>query len=246
MTDLQHSLIQEAVCEFRFAKDTEWNGDLPSVLYNKLKDEFPEKKQKITHKFEFRTNKNEIGSQKIDPVTNNVFLSKNGKILIQIYPRMISVNCLRPYPSWELFSQKIDLVYSSLQEIIEIEKIDRIGLLYVYKIEIEEETLNLGDYFNFYPHLSPELPQVIENFIVGCEFTYKNGAELLKLDLGRTFPSKKDSKAFLLREEYYTAPARSIQSADAIDWIENAHHELKKLFNGCITEKTKKSLKEKE
>ncbi|KAF1078234.1 TIGR04255 family protein [Methanogenium sp. MK-MG] len=244
MADLKYSPIQEAVCEFRFSKDTEWNGDLALILYDKLKDEFPEKKQKISHKLEFKANEKGIDSQKIDPVTNDVFLSEDGKILIQIYPRMISVNCLRPYPSWEIFSQKINLVYTTLQEIVEIKEIDRIGLLYINKIEIEGNIEKLSDYFNFYPHVSSGLPQDVGNFIVGCEFVHKNGAELSKLDLGRTFPSKKESNAFLLREEYYTAPNHPVRPADAIEWIGNAHMELKKLFNGCITEKMKESFNE--
>lgn len=246
MTDFHYSPIQEAVCEFRFSKGTEWDGDLASILYNLLKDEFPDKKQKISHKLEIKANINGIESQKIEPINTDVFLSKDGKVLIQIYHRMISINCLRPYPSWEVFNKKIETVYSALQKIVKIEKIDRIGLLYINKIDIDEKTVELGDYFNFYPHLSPGLPQVIENFIVGCEFTYKDGSEFLKLDLGKTFPSKKDSNAFLLREEYYTAPTHSVKPADAMDWINNAHYELKKLYNACITEQTKKILDEKE
>ncbi|WAI00395.1 TIGR04255 family protein [Methanogenium organophilum] len=244
MADLQYSPIQEVVCEFRFSKDTEWKGDLASILYDKLKDDFPEKKQKISHKLELKANVKGIESQKAEPVSNDIFLSEDGKILIQIYPRMISVNCLKPYPSWEIFSQKIDQVYSTLQEIVEIKEIDRIGLLYINKIEIEDKKFELRDYFNFYPHVSPQFPQDVANFIVGCEFVHKNGAELSKLDLGRTFPSKKESNAFLLREEYYTAPNYSVRPEDAIEWIENAHMELKKLFNGCITEKMKESFNE--
>ena len=35
MADHDNSLILEAVCEFRFPKDTERSEDLPSILYAK-------------------------------------------------------------------------------------------------------------------------------------------------------------------------------------------------------------------
>jgi len=237
MTDLQPSPILEAVCEFRFSKDTEWPEDLVAVLYNTLKDTFPVKEDKKRHGFQVKTTENGLENPMVYSIENCNFLTEDRTILIQILPRMISVHCLRPYPSWEIFSQNIHLVFTTLQEITEIKKIDRIGLLYINKVEIDEVTVELDEYFNFYPHVSPGLPQLLRNFLVGCEFSSHDGADLSKLELTKTLPSKKDSNAFLLREEFYTAPAHSVKPAEAIEWIENAHNELKKLFEESVTEK---------
>lgn len=244
MSGLDNSPILEAVCEFRFPKDTEWTEDLPSILYDKLKDEFPNKEEKKGHGVRVTANGTGVERPDIYPIHSNIFLNSDRTILIQIFSRRISINCLRPYPSWDIFRQKIDFVFQKLQETVEINGIERIGLLYVNKIEIEKKTVDMEEYFTFYPHLSPELPQVFGGFLVGCEFPYNNEEEFAKLEITKTVPSKKDANAFLLRVDYHTAPNHSVGPSVAMEWIENAHGEVKILFNESITEKTRELFRE--
>ncbi len=238
MVGYKNPPIVEAVCEFRFSKNTVWNSDIPSKLYEKIKDEFPNTEIRNEQHIEIKaTKKGGIEESNLESVDRCVYLNNERKILIQIAPRMISISCLKPYPSWEVFKQKIKLAYDTLGELTEINEIDRIGLAYVDKIEIPEEPVKLKEYFKFYPHLSNELPQVFGNFIIGCDFIYNEGRDLCRLQLTKAMPGKKENNAFLLTTDYFTAKINSVKPIEAINWIEKAHIELKQIFIGCITEK---------
>ena len=238
MVSYKNPPIVEAVCEFRFSKNTVWDSHIPSKLYEKIKDEFPNTEKRKEQHLKINTTEKGIENSHLESTDRCVYLNNERTILIQIAPRMISISCLKPYPSWEVFREKIKLAYDILGELTEINEIDRIGLVYVDKIEIPEKRVELEEYFKFYPHLSNELPQVIGNFIIGCDFVYNEGRDLCRLQLTKAMPEKKENNAFLLTTDYFTAKVNSVKPGDAINWIEDAHIEIKKIFIGCITEKS--------
>ena len=154
MSEYKNSPIREAVCEFRFSKDTAWNNDLPSKLYDIIKSEFPIKEIRKEHhlevKFEVKPQNRAVKSPKIEQSDRFLFLDKERKFIIQLAPRMISVNALKPYPSWEIFKEKIIYAYNKINELTDVRGIERIGLIYVNKIDIPEKISELKDYFRFY------------------------------------------------------------------------------------------------
>lgn len=241
MVEYKNSPIREAVCEFRFSKDTEWNKDLPSKLYDIVKSEFPIKEIRKEHrlevKFEAKPQKKGVRNPKIEHSDRFLFLDKERKFIIQIAPKMISVNALKPYPSWKIFNEKIGYAYNKINELTDVRGIERIGLIYVNKIDVPEKLSDLKDYFRFYPQMPENLNLNVGNFNLGCDFTFDGGNDMCRVQLGRAIPEKKDGMAFLLSTDYFTAKPGSISPGDALSWTQNAHDEIKKIFKGCITEK---------
>ena len=144
---------------------------------------------------------------------------------------------MKPYPSWDTFNKKIDYAYNKIKELTEVRGIERIGLMYINKIDMPEKVTELKDYFRFYPQIPEHLAFTVANFNMGCDFTFNKENDMCRVQLGRAIPEKKEGMAFLLTTDYFTAKPGLISPGDAIIWTKNAHTEIKKIFKGCITEK---------
>jgi len=237
MNDYRNPPIVEAVCEFRFSSDTPWEQDLPDRFYDAFRDHFPIRESRKGQSLEIKANATGIEGHRVEAIDIQIFLAQDRRMLIQLGPRALSIHCLRPYPSWDVFGPMIRRAYETIDSLTGgIRGFDRIGLLYVDKIEIPGETVRLEDYFAFYPHLGERLPQDVENFMVGCDFAYK-GRDICRLKLTLAMPEKQNTQAYLLTTDYFLAQKDTVKPDDACAWVEEAHTAVKELFKGCITEK---------
>jgi len=228
--------IVEAICEFRFSKETKWDPTIPGSVYEKVKDQFPNKESRLEHQLELKTdeagfNQNLVGSQKA------LMFSPDRSSLIQVGQNLLSINHLKPYIGWEQFLPKIKKAYDTLGEVTEINGIDRMALVYIDRIEIPGKQIKLEDYFKFHPHMGPDLPHHHLNFMVAVEFPYHENRDFCKLQLTSAMATKKDHLAVLLTTEYYLARQKSVQPDKALEWMDQAHASVSELFKGVITEK---------
>lgn len=227
--------IVEAICEFRFSKETNWDPTVPGLVYDRVKDQFPNKETKLGQAIELKADESGF-RQNIVPSQRFVMLAEDRKSLIQIGQHVLSINHLKPYPGWEYFKPKIRLAFETLNDITNIQGIDRIALVYIDKIEIPGKEIKLEDYFKFYPYLGSDFPPMF-NFIAGCAFLYQDKRDICRLQLTSAMPDNKENSAVILSTEYFLAKKNSIGPDRALDWIENAHIVVRDLFKGSITER---------
>lgn len=245
MKNYRNPPIIEAVCEFRFSSDTPWEEGLPNRFYDAIKDSFPIRESRKGQSLEIKTNNTGIEGHKVETIDIHVFLTKDRRMLIQLGPRGLSIHCLRPYPSWKVFSPMIRRAYEVITSLTDVRGFDRIGLLYIDKIEIPGERIRLEDYFTFYPHLGEGLPQDVENFMIGCDFAYRD-QDICRLKLTQAMPEKTNTLAYLLTTDYFLARKDTVKPDDACAWVEEAHTEVKALFKGCITKKLEEIFEQEE
>jgi uncharacterized protein (TIGR04255 family) len=229
--------VEEAVCEFRMIPETRWDLTVPGLLYERLKETFPQKEQRMIQEVEL-TQGPEGLQQQIRTNERLGFFTEDRKMLAQVGPRLLVVNALKPYPHWEGFKPRIEMVWRNLQETIEAQGLERIGLRYINRIELPAQSIELGDYFEFYPFVGKRLPQQMVSFLAGMEFSYADGRDHCRVQLAPIPLSGKEGKAaFILDLDYFLARPRGVAVADALAWVEEAHSRVEEVFEGCITDK---------
>jgi uncharacterized protein (TIGR04255 family) len=237
MSQYRNPPIAEAICEFRFSQETKWEPNIHGLIYDKVKDQFPIKESRLDQQIEIKADATGVQQNIKNTGQKTLFFANDRLSLIQVGQNLLSINCLKPYPGWSKFKPKIQFAYEIINSVTEIKGIDRMALVYIDKIEIPGETIEMEEYFKFYPHLSNELPQAHSSFFVGCDFPYNNERDICKLQLSSALPDKKENAAFLLTTEYFLAKKNAIDPENALDWMEESHKVVKGLFRGCITEK---------
>ena len=237
--------VVEALCEFQFIPAQPWDMTIPGLIYEKIRKNFPEKKQQSGVGIQFHPTAKGI-EQKIEPAPSKVqFFKKDKTALIQISPHLLVVNQLKPYPVWEEFKKMILDNFHTYKEIAQPNAFKRIGLRYVNVLEFNKTKIELKDYFNYYPFIPKSLPQTHESFLTRVEFPYENNNERLILALATVVPSKPNSISLVLDIDYVMARPEYIPFDKIEEWLDKAHEGVKAAFEASITEKAR-SLFEKE
>ncbi len=234
--------IVEAICEFRFSSDTEWDLTVPGLVYDRIKKHFPKKSQHQIQNVEIKQEEEEI-KQIVNVDTRSAFSTNDKKVLVQLGKRLLAINQLKPYKSWEKFNAKIDIALKTLLSIVEIKGVQRIGLRYTNRIDIPGEYVKLEDYFNFRPSIEEALPKVVLSFKLSSHFPFADERDVCMVQLFSAPPGKKIS-SFILDFDYYLKVPQSTERISLFDWKIEAHSQIEKLFEGCISDKLREIFKE--
>lgn len=227
--------VMEAVCEFRLTADTPWDMTIPGLVYERLKDEFSNREQRLVQEVQFIQGP-EGFQQQIRTSERILWFAEGKEMFVQVGPRLLAVNSLRPYPGWTGFKPKIEKAFEALSHTVDIRGLEKIGLRYINQIEIPSLPVRLEDYFQFYLFRGPHLPRDMANFIAAGEFVYANGQDRCRVQL-RPDPMSSGQHAVLILDiDYFLAQARRVEMSAAIDWVEQAHSKVEEVFEGCITD----------
>jgi len=235
--------IVEAVCEFRLTPETRWDLTVPGLLYEKLKESFPQKEQRmIQHKMEL-TRGPEALYQKIYMSEVIIFFTEDKKMLVQVGPRLLAINVLKPYAHWDGFKPRIEMAWESLQAAIEVQGLEHIGLRYINHIELPAQGGKLAEYFEFYPSIGQRLLQQMVAFLTVAEFSYADDRDHCRVQFS-PIPASGGRSLFMLDIDYFLARPGAVKPAEALAWVEEAHSRVEEVFEGCITDKLREMFEE--
>jgi uncharacterized protein (TIGR04255 family) len=172
-----------------------------------------------------------------------IFFTEDKKMLVQVGPRLLAINVLKPYPHWEGFKPRIEMAWKSLQAAIEVQGLERIGLRYINHIELPAQGGELAEYFEFYPFVGQRLPQQMVSFLAGVEFSYADDRDHCRVQFTR-IPASGGRSLFMLDIDYFLARPGAVKPAEALAWVEEAHSRVEEVFEGCITDKLREMFEE--
>ncbi len=231
--------IVEAICEFRLSQDTRWDLTIPGLFYERVKDDFPHKEQKMVSQIELTQETNTF-QQKIIMSERILLFSDDRKRIIQVGNWLLAINVLKPYPTWNGFRSIIEKCWNNLLEIIDIKGLERVSLRYINQVQLPFESIEIEEYFEFYPYIGERLPQTPSYFIVSAEFPYDGGRDKCRVQLTPGIVGDSEL-AFILDIDYFLARQRDIDISTVMDWIEKAHGRVEEVFEGCITDKLRET-----
>lgn len=231
-----NSPIVEALCEFQFIPTQPWDMTIPGLLYERINNEFPVKQQQMGFGIGFQPKEGGI-EQKVDMFQRMQFFRSDRSALVQVGPDLLTINHLKPYPTWDTFKPMILKNLETYQTVAKPKGFKRIGLRYINKIEFDEHPIELTDYFNYYPFIPTNLPQMHEMFQVRVEIPYEEGRDRLLLTLASVIPEKPNVLSLLLDLDYIMAIPERIPLDQASEWIEKAHTIVENAFEACITDR---------
>jgi uncharacterized protein (TIGR04255 family) len=226
--------VIEALCEFRFESGEPWDMAVPGLVYEKVRDGFPKRRQVQGFETTFASGPKGI-QQQIAPTSLIQFLRDDEKAVIQVGPNLLAVNHLKPYPGWQDFLPLIRRGFEAYCGAASPKGIDRVGLRYINLIEFPGERVELEDYLEFRPFVGPRLPQDHGAFIVGIQVSFENARDALRLQLASSAVETPNVLAVVLDLDYFLVQQGAVPKEQVFDWIEIAHHHLEEVFEACIT-----------
>ncbi len=235
--------IEEALCEFRFEPESEWNPMLPLSFRESIKSSYPgTPRQKTPIEADVHAGSENGGPSFLlkQEVSRMQFPSEDGKKLVAIGQNVVSAHTLRPYPSWDVFRPQIKEALESYVKIIGVKGIRRIGLRYINKIEVDVEgTVSLNEYFAVPPQAPQGFPSRFIKFFTRTEYVYDD--EPIRLIMNFTDIDTSEGKAAFLLDidmvwEWVSEPLPTQEAMDKVDILRKREREA---FELIITDRAR-------
>ena len=232
--DYRNPPIVEAVCEFRIPSEIPWDAAIPGVLYERMKERYPERRPRMMSAVRHGVQDGAV-SQEIRAVEAIQFLSRDGLDLVQVAPHLVSVNRLRPYDGWGRFSAGIEAALEDMrQAITDLPAFERIGLRYINSFEFPGAQIDLDEYFDLAPRLGNRLPQTLATFFVNVEIPMADTGGICRAVLRTGAAPGPETTAVILDIEHYSASSETVSADEALSYIGAAHDAVKGIFEGAI------------
>jgi len=230
---LKNPPIIEFACAFRFDLENLNDATLPGRLYDVVKEKFPIIKSRnigTIHPIEGKANNAEFLISSLAQ-----FYNKEENLLLQVGYNLLTVNCIKKYPTWEKYKPVITENYNKFCELANPKGIHKISLKSINKIHIPGDNIDLNDYFTLYPNIPKNITEPLNSFNLLIQTTMKNKRDILVMR-NFTVPDKeKDNHAaFVLDLSYIMNQTGGITLEEVDEWLEVAHTELYNAFIASI------------
>ena len=174
--------IEEALCEIRFTPSPEWDPTIPGLIYQKLQAEYPATPRELNileTDITLPIGPENEPSFKFQQARRVQLRSNDDKRFVSLGSDVISIHIVRPYSSWEVFSNQIRTVLNAYEVTAEPRGITRVEVRYINRIVVQAQVVELTDYFTSPPEPPKSLPQDIRSFLVRIDSHYDDSTRLV-------------------------------------------------------------------
>ena len=237
--------VVEALCEI-FFNGSKWDGTIPGLFFDKIKDVYPIKKELEQIGVEVSVSKDIQDSKIMRGGRRIQFVKKDKSQLIQIEKDLLVINQLKPYPRFEDWKPVIDKMLDLYVDLAKPEGIRRVGVRYINRIVIPLNKFKMEDYFCLYPKVPQSLEAMHGKFMMRLEIPPKNKEHLLVITFGSApSDSSEVSTEMLDLYDIFTLPSL-LPIKDAERYITEAHENIEVAFENSITQKSRALFEEEE
>ena len=231
--------VYEVLAELRFPDDTPWDIAVPGLIYERIKERFPERRERVAEEGIVLISAGEL--QQPRTTTIALFYTKDFRGIVQVGPRLLVINKLRPYGGWEQFSEYLRCALDALDAVVSPERLEALSLRYINVLEIEEEPSRLNSYLNFRPEFEHVVTGEPTRFAMACEFATKNGRDACRIRINGERHAEDEPVYILLDLQCELIRREEVEPKNALHWLEEAHEELSALFEACITDRLRET-----
>jgi uncharacterized protein (TIGR04255 family) len=229
----------EALCEFQFESNQTWDWTIPGLVYDKVREDFPKKKQQNIVEMAARIEKDEVTPSIKGGMGRMQFLREDETALIQVGPNLLVVNQLRPYSTWGKFQKMIKSCLAVYRDVANPKALKRIGLRYINRLEIPEAEVRIEDYILAVPTIPEPVPQVFATWAQRVEIPFANSNGMMVIQSGLSKHEDPTKLVFIIDLDFITLNVKEINLENSTNWLEKAHDAVEKTFEACITDKSR-------
>jgi len=238
---LESSPLVEALCEFRFSDEINWDWTIPGQLYDIIKDKGFEKKTQV-----------QAGNVTVDTVGRKAQISfgtervqlqhKNGSSLVQIGPNMLTVN-VRDYDGWKNFKQLIQAILKYQVDLLKDFSLSKVGLRYVNHLNFSVNNIDLENILTVAPSLQGNLEKDLLKFYQRYELNFDEPKGRLIHQTGTR--NVDNGLTIVLDLDFVSQDVEELISIEKIGvFLDSAHEQILKVFVDSLNENYYLNLKE--
>jgi uncharacterized protein (TIGR04255 family) len=236
----KNSPLTEVVAEFNFIPGTQWNSTISGEIYSLIKKDFPTVQQREDQLvLALPTEEKPNERVQLEFVELTQFWSEKKDLLVQIGKDLLTVNALKPYPTWETFLPLILKVFKLYCKVASPKGIKRADLRYINTIELSKDNLTFEGKFKL-PIPIPQGLKYNTRFInTHLEFDV-NDVDVLSQKVTSVPTTISEEKNFVLQIEVVMNKYNGLLLNDTENWLTKNHQIIIDTFESTLNDNLKK------
>jgi uncharacterized protein (TIGR04255 family) len=237
----KNSPLTEVVAEFSFIPDQAWNSTITGEVYLKVKEDFPVIKQRQDQILvAVPTEEKPQERVQLDFVELIQFWNESNTLLTQVGRDLLTVNALKPYPTWENFLPLILKTLDAYRQAGTPKGIKRANLRYINTIEIPKSAINFKGNFELPIPTPPGLEFPVRFINTHLEYEL-NSVDVLAQKFTSVPTPNSEVKNLVLQIEVVMNKFDGISIDDVEGWLDRSHKTIIEIFESTVSDSLKKS-----
>ncbi|MCP4252474.1 MAG: TIGR04255 family protein [Candidatus Scalindua sp.] len=239
---LKNAPITEALIDIRVKLPSDFDIKNLSSIYESIKDQYPEKQERVKSKVEFEPQAEEQVKASVFVVDGYGYVSSDKKQIMQARLDGFTFSRLHPYIKWEELRVEAYRLWQLYKDITSPEAITRVAVRYINNLNIPMPIKDFDDYLAAPPTVPEGLPQGVSSFLtrtvihepsLGANAIITQALEQVATDVAPV----------ILDIDVFKLESKGIAEKDAWEMIEKLRHFKNKIFFSSITNDLKEMYK---
>ena len=235
--------IQEALIDLHVGFPHDYNVSHFEEFHDLVRDRFPDKQKKMAFEAKFQIVESKLTSDSAPAKPlGYLFRSNKENKIVQARRDGFTFNKLKPYENWEAFKKEASELWNKYYEKYKPDKINRVALRYINKIEIPLPMKDFNDYILTVPAIPDGLPQSLSSYLLRIEIPNPeiNATAIITQTFDQPMPNK---LPFIFDIDVFIQTNFTDNNAEIWNMFEKLRDFKNDIFSKNITEKTRELFK---
>ncbi len=172
-----------------------------------------------------------------------IFTSADAKQLFQVHLDGFTTNRLGSYPGWNAVRDEARRLWNVYRECARPHKVVRIAVRYINRLDLPGQRVELKEYVKTGPEVAAEIAQPLESFVMQLAVPQQDIRGTLRLAEALVAPPGPDTVSVALDIDLFRA--ENVPADEETMWrlFEDLRHRKNKIFEACITDKTRELIR---
>lgn len=213
--------VVEAIARFAWSEPTTWNVTTPGLLFDRVREFYPEEPQvKSVMQADFRPGAEDgaegANFQFMAGPQRMIYGSEGGSRQLTVGPQDISVHGMPPYEGWEALEGRLFRDLEAVDPVLDVlgRTVATMGLRYVNRIVVPRPSFSFEEYLTVSIGFPPEFPTEITAFLDRAELRYPNEPVRLHFTWA-SIEAEPGSSAFIIDLDLYRDAEEPVRLEEA-------------------------------
>jgi len=239
-----HAPITEAVVEFRVTQRPTLTLDELNSLKAGEEVGYPLVAPRFDLKGEFELTDVAVSTSAQRIQTGYVFSRSDRTQIFQARLDGFAFSWLPPYDSWEPFAAEALRLWRRYVAVARPISVDRIGVRYVNRIDIPENSVEIKDYLNVWPEIPVNMPQILQGYFLQLGVSLKEFDAAVTINSTIVAPPSEFGTSLILDLDTYTntqlLPGKEEFDQAVVNRLRSLRRAKNFVFEASITDETRR------
>lgn len=167
------------------------------------------------------------------------FVSGDERQTVQVRLDGFTFSRLAPYDRWETFREEAHRLWKLYRAVANPISVTRVAVRYINRLDLPVPMDDFKDYLRTVPEVSPDLSQELSGLLMQLAIPQEDIGALLLLNEALLPPPNPDTASILLDIDLFRELETSVEEEELWRLLDQFRDRKNKVFEACITERTR-------